>query len=63
MITQIAHYRNAASHRFTMAESMDLLIEKLLKMAGIADDEDASRCQTLILLLVPLHRVLWDKLR
>ena len=36
----ISHYRNAASHRCTMAESMDLLIEKILKMASIEDNDN-----------------------
>ncbi len=38
----IAHYRNAASHRYTMAESMDLLIEKVLELGGIISDDNST---------------------
>jgi hypothetical protein len=39
----ITHWRNAASHRFTFADSIDLFIDLILKHAGIgsgADDDD-----------------------
>eukprot|EP00984_Skeletonema_dohrnii_P005603 scaffold1974_cov70-Skeletonema_dohrnii-CCMP3373.AAC.2 len=39
----ITHWRNAASHRFTFADSIDLFIDLILKHAGIGSGADDGR--------------------